>query len=135
MKETNGTEIQTMEEAEVLALLKEHLWVETETRRLEGKRKGDVQGRRKKRGKFDKLVGWGEAADESSAQPSTLTESSAQPSTLTGDMASWSLGVKESGARSQPEERLMLEIEKSLSEAKNPMEDNNNELKKKGKKK
>ena len=87
--------------------------METEARRLEGKRKGDVQGRAKKRRKFDKLVGWGEATDESSAQPSTLTESSAQPSTLTGDMASWSLGVKESGARSQPDERLLVDIEKA----------------------
>ena len=50
-------------------------------------------------------------------------------------MANWSLGVTESGTRSPPEERVMMDIEKSLNDAKKPTEENTMELKNLKKKK
>ena len=46
--------------------------LEKESRRMEMKRKGDEQGRKPKRRKLDKMVGWGEAAELESIQQEGL---------------------------------------------------------------
>ena len=47
-------------EREDQALMEDLESLETDSRRLEMKRKGEEQGRKKKRRKLDKLVGWGQ---------------------------------------------------------------------------
>ena len=42
--------------------------LETDARRMEMKRKGDEQGRKSKRKKLEKQVGWGEPVVEESSQ-------------------------------------------------------------------
>ena len=46
--------------------------LETESRRMKMKRKGDEQGKKPKRRKMDKLVGWGEASELESSQQEVL---------------------------------------------------------------
>ena len=50
--------------------------LETESRRMEMKRKGDEQGKKPKRRKLDKLVGWGEASGLESIQQEGLERQS-----------------------------------------------------------
>ena len=92
----------TMEEAEDQALLEELLRIENEARRLDGKIKGDAQGRAMKRSKFDRLVGWGEAVEVSPLNGSIHQEADQEISVLhQDDMVSWSLGVR--GAKQMKE--------------------------------
>ena len=122
----------TSEEAEDQALLEELLRIKQDTRRLDGKRKGDGQGRAKKRRKFDRLVGWGEAVEVpplNIQNVSSHREVEPEVSTQQGDMTNWRTGLTECKARSQAKERVVTDTEKMLKDAKKAVEESTLEMK------
>ena len=128
-RKTNTTE----EEAKDKAQMDEFLLVERSTRRLESKRKETGQERRKKKMKFDRLVGWGEEAKDqvvSNQQedgiklPIHQTESRLQEHMNTssihqGDMISWKIGSTKNDDEIIFEERITAENKKMLEEIMN----------------
>ena len=108
----------TCVDAEDQALMEELLKIEQDTRRLDGKRKGDGQGRAKKRRKFDRLIGWGEEVGEPLTRQfeSSLQEGKEESSSLQGDMSNWKIGVTENENKSKPIERVVVETENMLKD-------------------
>ena len=97
-------------EGDTQAMMEELEALETDTRRMEMKRKGDEQGRKSQRRKLDKLEGWGEPVVAGSSQH--------------GDLEAWKLKtatarvMPEVAAESRLEEntRNMLAMNKNVSE-------------------